>query len=118
MNNIPRKLREEMASDPYYGMCARQALFHDHVCGADPLTGKLIEWEHAIKYKGKQLQEKWAIVPLCYEAHRGNLLDKDKNRYIALSRASNKDLASYDRADFIQQKTYLEEKYGKEKRKN
>jgi hypothetical protein len=40
---IPARLRADMAKDPYYKRCARQDLFHDHVCqerkrSADPTS--------------------------------------------------------------------------------
>ncbi len=70
-----------------------------------------VEWEHSTIYAGRQLNEKWAIIPCCTYHHRGNGLDKDYNRLRALLRASHDDLAKYPRANFEQQKTYLTKKY-------
>ncbi|MCL5666990.1 MAG: hypothetical protein M1383_04445 [Patescibacteria group bacterium] len=97
--------------DPYYHTCARQAVFHDHVCQADPATGKLIEWEHAFIYGGQQVNEKWAIIPLCWYVHRGPGLDKNINRLLALRRATADDLQKYPRSNWMQQKLYLEKQY-------
>jgi hypothetical protein len=51
-------------------------------------------------YAGRQVQEKWAIVPLCWHHHLGPGLDKKANRLIALARATEEDLAKYPRADW------------------
>jgi hypothetical protein len=113
VNNIPPKLREELASLPYYKRCARRGLLLDHECGADPITGKLIEWEHCFIFGGKQIQEKWAIIPICYKVHRGGELDKEINRWIALNRATNEELKKYSKAiDYIEMRERLNRKYG------
>lgn len=92
MNNMPKKLREKLASDLFYRQCARQEALRDHECAPDPLTGKLIEWEHALIYAGKQIQKEYAIVPLCWYVHRGPGFEKDVNVWIALSRATEQDI--------------------------
>ncbi len=116
MNNIPKTLREDMALDPYYKMCARNALLGDHICRPDPLTDKLIDWEHALIYGGKQIQKKWAIVPICWWAHRGPGLVKEINVWIALNRATYADLYSISKAvDYIKMRDYLNNKYGDQK---
>lgn len=108
---MPKKLREELSLDPEYQKCMRYERFKDHICQPDPLTGRLIEWEHAMTYCGRQIQEKWAIIPICYWAHRGGGLDKRKNEYIALSRATDEEMNQYPRTNFKQLKTYLESEY-------
>lgn len=107
MQVIPVKLREELAEDPYYQRCVR----HSKDC-----RGR-ITWEHAFIYAGKQIQEKWAIIPLCEYHHSvcrfqdaGNL-NKEINHYIALSRATPEDLAKYPKKDWEQLKKYLHGKY-------
>ena len=42
---IPIKMRNEMDADPMMHTCMRNELLGDHDCEADPLTGKLLEWE-------------------------------------------------------------------------
>lgn len=41
--------------------------------------------------------ERWAIVPLCWQAHSGSELDKEKNEYIALCCAMLEDMIKYPR---------------------
>ena len=113
MNRIPTKLREEMALDPKYKRCMRAVLLRDHVCEPDPMGGKLIEWEHSILFKGKQLQKKWAIIPICWLVHRGGQLDKEINEWIALNRATDEELIAISKAvNYLQKRDYLNKKYG------
>jgi hypothetical protein len=108
---IPAKLRADMAKDPYYKRCARQDMFHDHVCQERPHDGQLIEWEHAFVVAGKRLQERWAIVPICWGTHSGPELDKELNEYIALCRATMPDLMKYPRVAWWQRFVYLHGKF-------
>lgn len=101
MRPIPLKLRLELAADPYYKVCAR----FNAVC-----EGR-ITWEHSWIYAGKQINEKWAIIPLCHYHHQGGGLDKDKNRYIALLRATAEELAKYPRRKWDQELNFLKKKY-------
>lgn len=101
-----------MAKDPYYRRCARQDLFHDHECQPRPLDGQLIEWEHAFVVAGERLQERWAIIPACWLTHSGPELDKEKNEYIALCRATLLELIKYPRVPWWQRFTYLHDKFG------
>lgn len=96
MNNIPRKLREELSKDPYYTQCARR--------GFD-CRGR-ITWEHCWLYGGKQIQERWAIIPLCVHHHLGRGLDKKINRLISIKRAAKEDLDKYPKRDWS---VYLEQ---------
>lgn len=82
---IPKKLREEMSNDPYYKVCAR----------SNSECKSRITWEHALMYAGKQIQEKWAIIPLCEFHHLGNGLVKTFNQMIAFSRATKEELKKY-----------------------
>ena len=107
MQAIPVKLKEELAEDPYYKRCAR----HGKEC-----RGR-ITWEHAFIYAGKQIQEKWSIIPLCEFHHAvcrfqdSGDLNKEYNQYIALKRATQEDLAKYPKKNWEQLKKYLYEKY-------
>lgn len=85
MRKIPKKLREEMAADPYYKACARA----DFEC-----KGR-ITWEHAFTYAGKQINEKFAIIPLCEYHHLGEGLVKIINQAIAARRATKEDREKY-----------------------
>ncbi len=103
-----------MAADPYYHSCARNGILHDHVCRPDPLRpSKLIEWEHAIKFRGRELQKKWAIIPICYHVHRGDGLNKEINVWIALNRATDEELKEISLSEnMIEKRNRLNEKYG------
>lgn len=114
MNNIPKQLREEMARDPYYTKCARADLLGDHVCEPDPVTGKLIEWEHTIIFASKQLQRKFAIIPICWYVHRGQGLKKEINVWIALNRATDQELKEISVAiNYLRERDRLNKLYGR-----
>jgi len=93
MHPIPPKLRRELSEDPYYKTCAR----------ADKTCKGRITWEHAVLYAGKQVQERWAILPLCEWHHSvnqfqdGGALNKRLNKEIAMARATPEDRAKYPR---------------------
>ena len=115
MRPIPPKHRKIIDENVYFKQCARQAIFGDHNC-----QGRLTI-EHALIYAGRQVAEIWAYVPLCAYSHgvdefqgiRG-ILDKRKNEYLALSRATPKELAQYPKSDWSQKLKYLTMKYKKE----
>lgn len=112
MRPIPPQLRKEMDADAYYHQCARHEALRDHECRPDPLTGKLIEWEHAIIFAGRQLNEKWAIVPICWLVHRGGYMVKEINEWLALRRAPKGRLKELSKAvDYEQKLRYLNQKY-------
>ena len=90
MNNMPKKLREQLSNDPYYKKCAREN---------GDCEGR-ITWEHCWIYAGKQIQEAWAIIALCWRHHLGDLLDKKINQKISLKRATPEDFAKYPRKDW------------------
>jgi len=110
MRKIPINLREEMANDKYYKVCARKS---DGNC-----NGR-ITFEHAIIYAGQQLNKKWAIIPLC-EAHHavnrhqdGKLLNKEINICIALNRASESELKQISKViNYKRERDRLNQKYG------
>lgn len=100
MRPIPLPLRKIISEDPYYRICAR---WKDGSC-----NGR-ITIEHALIYGGRQVNEIWALIPLCWYHHLGDGLEKLKNQFIALSRATAEDLKKYP--TFIQLKKYLTKKY-------
>lgn len=99
MNSIPLAIRNALSEDPFYKVCARKD---------DDCRGR-ITWEHALTYAGRQLQEPWAIVPLCVWHHLAAGLNKEINRWIALRRATEAQAAWYG---FQQLRKYLIGKYG------
>ena len=96
MRPIPQKLKDQIKADPYYKKCARKG---------DDCKGR-ITWEHVFIYKGRQINEKWAIIPLCAYHHSvdefqdGKGLDKRMNERIAIKRAIKEDLEKYPRRDW------------------
>lgn len=116
MSTIPKKMREEMQLDPFYHSCARRDALHDHECERDPLNPqKPVEWEHALYFAGSKIQEKFAIVPICYWAHRGSGMNKQINEWIALNRATTEEMLELSRKggkDYFIYRSYLNKKYG------
>lgn len=112
MNNIPPKLRERLAADPFYAVCSMRHLTN-HVC-----KGK-VTWEHSIIFAGSQLQERWAIIPLCEWGHSVNSyqdgpgLDKKKNIWIATQRATVEELRVISKAlDYVKFAQKLSDEFG------
>jgi len=105
MRLIPKKLREEIARDPFMRRCIYERDdAPNHNC-----QGR-ITWEHAFIYKN-QINEKWAIVPCCENHNSGPAMVKSFNQFVALNRASKEDLAKYPKVDWIQLKKYLTKKH-------
>lgn len=93
MSKIPPELRNEMASDPYYEKCA--------------LTGRndeRIEWHHNLIFAGKQVQEKWCILPLLKSIHAQIDYYKDKVDWLMLNRATDEELARYSKVINLKEK--------------
>jgi len=110
MRPIPEKLKEEIANDPFMQVCC--------------ITRSLgVSWEHCWIYAGKQINERWAIVPL-----RGDLNTshppgdvKERCQLISLNRA--KELGEwenlkkkYPRHNWEQIYKYLSRKYDTDNR--
>jgi hypothetical protein len=102
MRPIPQKLKEEMSADPYYKQCLRRK---EGTC-----SGR-ITWEHCWIYAGKQINEKWAIIPLCWYHHLGDGLDKLLNEWFSISRMVKSDEEKYPRKNWKQLRSYLNGKY-------
>lgn len=100
-----------METNPYYKICARRVTDGSNCAGR-------ITWEHAMIYAGKQVNEEWAIIPLCERHHGvnnyqdGGVLDKQMNQYIALSRATEEELDRYPKSNWKHQLKYLKTLYG------
>lgn len=103
MRPIPLTMRAEIAKDPFMRLCIYDG------CGGSP------EWEHAMIYRNKRVNEIWAIVPVCAYHHRGAGLMKSYNQHRALQRATDEDLAKYSKANWKQLRTHLESLYGSTK---
>lgn len=108
MRKISAKVKKQLNAEP--NVCARKK---DGNC-----AGR-ITWEHAIIYGGKQLDEPWAIIKLCAYHHAvdeyqdGGDLQKEKNVWIALNRATNQELIAVSKAiKYIKLRERLNKKYG------
>lgn len=109
MRKIPTEVLAEITSDPYYRVCARAI---DGGCG-----GRLT-LEHVIVFAGRQLNAKWAIIPLCAKHHSvlqyqdTGLLDKRINTSIALNRATDSELRAISKCeDYVALRQRLNEKF-------
>ena len=113
MRPIPPALRARIEKIPGMKLC----IHHNADCKNQWGTQKpaRAEWEHAFIYAGKQINEWWAIIGVCWYHHRGPGLDKDFNRYKALERMSEADLAEaqrkYPGTDWRKLREKLEKKY-------
>lgn len=89
MRPIPPKLRAEMAADPYYEVCC--------LTGLKKAPWVKIEWHHAFMYAGRQVNEKWCIVPLekSFHARVHEPWIKEKIDRIILNRADEETLRRY-----------------------
>ena len=102
MRPIPKKLHEQIAKDSFMKTC-----IHEN----EECRGR-VEWEHAFTYRGRQINEAWAIVPVCTYHHRGPGLNKEYNQYRTIIRADIDDLCKrMPNKDWRQIKKYLSNKF-------
>lgn len=111
---IPLKMRAEMDQDPTMHICMRNALLDDHTCERDPLKPwQEVEWEHVFTFGGSKVNQKWAIISICYLVHRGGKLNKEINRWIALNRATSEELKAVSKAvPYLNMREHLNKIYG------
>lgn len=104
MNNIPLKLKNEIKNDPFYKTCCLKEKDCRFENGHRP-----IEWHHVVIFAGRQLQEKWAILPACSGYHHkfANRRDiRDRFLRIAVARANKEELGRVSKV--INYSKYLE----------
>src|SRR3990167_3677984 len=93
MRKISPRVKAELEKEPQ--VCARKS---DGGC-----VGR-ITFEHTLIYAGKQIDEVWSIIFLCEYHHDVNIqqgngdLNKEKNVWIALNRATESELKQYSKA--------------------
>ncbi len=102
---IPVKLRKELSEDKFYKKC----------CITGRTDGK-IDFHHNLIFAGKQVQEKFAILPVhesIHKYHNGLTTEvKEKLNWIMLSRATNKELLKYSKAvNYLEMKKRLDKKF-------
>ena len=110
MRPIPLAHKNNISNEPFFKECARKK---DGSC-----KGR-ITIEHALIYAGRQISEMWNYVPLCEYHHDVNFqqgngdLDKQKNVWIALNRATDEELMKYSKAiDYVRERERLNKIYG------
>lgn len=107
MRKIPLKLREELSNDSYYKTCALRSLQ-----GKFGACGGRIEWHHAFIFAGRQVNERWCIVPACHSHHQiANRRDiKSAFDKIILNRADDETLIKYSKSeDLVEKRRKLNE---------
>jgi hypothetical protein len=100
MRPIPKKLRDILNKDPFMAVC----------CLADSECDGRIEFDHAVEYRGRQVNEIWAIVPVCEHHHAGQQY-KERRQLVALNRATVQELEAMSKTNWIQRRDYLRTKY-------
>lgn len=108
MRPISLKIKEQLDNEP--DVCAL----------ADGNCDGRITREHTLIYAGRQIDEVWAIIKICAWHHSvdefqdGGGLNKEKNIWVALNRATDEELLKYSKAiDYIKYRKLLNKKYGK-----
>lgn len=102
MRPIPTKIRKQIDADLFYKTCIR---VHEGDC-----SGR-ITIEHSLIVAGRQCNELFALLPLCWSHHLVHL-DKRYNEWVALNRATDAELLKYAKANWIQKRNYLNTIYG------
>lgn len=107
MRKISKKLRDEIEADPYYKNCCLTGM---------PGTVIKIEWHHNLMFAGRQVNEKFAILPVDKDVHdrlKGDSNLRDRLDWIMLNRATDEELKRYSKAEDLKAKRErLNEKFG------
>lgn len=103
MRPIPKPLLAEMLADPFYTVCC--------ISGR---SNEKIDLHHNFQFAGRQVNEKWCILPLAKSIHDRIIVYKDRCDWIMLNRADEATLKKYSKAiDLIRKRDYLNKIYGK-----
>jgi len=96
MRPIPQQLKDEMSADPYYKKCC---LSPSLVC-----EGK-IQFHHNLIFAGRQVNEKFCILPICEFHHHNVEKFKELLTTIMLNRATDEELKRFSKAvDYVKLK--------------
>lgn len=104
MTPIPPKIRKKIGDDLYYKICA---IVDDDCMGR-------IQFHHVWIYRGKQIQEVFAILPVC--EHHHDMVKKSREikgilELVSLQRATKEELGRYPNKDWRQITNYLNKKF-------
>lgn len=89
------------------GYCIYHEAYHGN--------GSKIEWHHNLIFAGRQVNEVFAILPICRWVHdqARNREFRDRLDWIMLNRASDEELTYFSKAsDLIRKREVLNQKYG------
>lgn len=104
MRPIPVSMRDDMAQDPFYQRCCISGV---------PATSEKLDWHHNLIFAGRQVNEKWCILPLAKRIHDNIVAYKEKCDWIMLNRATDEELERYSKAENLKVKRErLNKKYG------
>ena len=106
MRAIPQKLKNELEQDAWYKRCC--------ITGRTKIQEK-IEWHHNFIFAGRQVNEKWCILPMAKSIHDREKEQEIKTRlnWIMFNRADNETLKKYSKAiDLLEIKELLNKKFG------
>ena len=102
MRKIPPSLREEMENDPFYKRCCITFT-----------SSEKIDWHHNLIFGGKQVNEKFCILPLAKSIHDNIVKYKEQCDWIMWSRASDEEIRRYSKAEnYFAKRDKLVAKYG------
>ncbi|MHA1401637.1 MAG: hypothetical protein ACTSQE_14905 [Candidatus Heimdallarchaeaceae archaeon] len=110
MRPISPKIKKHISEDEFYEVCCRE---EEGDCDGG------ITMEHALIYAGRQIDEIFAIIPVCEYHHGvnqyqgGGKLDKKKHEWIAISRMTTADRIKYSKRPWMNELRLLENKFGK-----
>ena len=107
MSKIPKKLRDQLALDPFYRTCC--------ITGLPGSSWDRIEWHHNLIHAGKQVQAEFAILPVKHSIHMlaTNPIIKERMDWVMLNRASENEIRQYSKVvDFASRRRYLNEIFG------
>lgn len=94
-----------MSDDPFYTRCC--------ISGISKNSTK-IDFHHNLRFGGKNVQEKFCILPLAKEIHDKIDYYKEKCDWIMLNRASEEELERYSKAtNYKSMRDRLNKIYGK-----
>lgn len=107
MNNMPKKLRDRLADDPFYQQCC--------VTGLRGTWDDPLEWHHNLIVASNQVQERFAILPILKSVH-----DQARNHemrecldWIMLNRATDDELLAISKAiDYFHRRAFLNRIFG------
>lgn len=102
MRPIPKKLLQEMLDDPFYSKC----------CISGRINEK-IDLHHNLIFGGRQVNEKFCILPLAKSVHDRITEHKEMCDWIMWNRATPAEIKKYSKAiDYSLRKEVLNKKYG------